>query len=188
VPEAPVPGGGISYRILHARSLPESIAGKKHIFKREALRHRLHWATRRLGMTERKPAGMGTGDWIEALIHKAEAEGKFDNIKNAPDPMADIDEPYDPNWWAKKLIKREGLTVMPEMLALKRDIAEFRARLRHIPDESNLRGAIDELNRRVVEVNLNHSSPIAFNVALLHADDLVAEWRAVRLRSANPIL
>jgi hypothetical protein len=127
---------------------------------------------------------MRTGDWIEAQILKAEAEGKFDNIKTAPDPMADIDEPYDPNWWAKKLIKREGLAVMPEMLALKRDIAEFRSRLRHIPDAQAVRVAIEELNRRVVDVNLNHSSPIAFDVALLHADILVAEWRT--LRPENP--
>ncbi len=137
-------------------------------------------------MTQRKPPGMPTGDWIEALIRQAESEGKFDGIEQAPDPLVDLDEPYDENWWVRKLIKREGLSVMPEMLALKRDIADFRARFAQAASEAQVRATVAELNERVEHENLHHSSPIAFDVAKLDPEREVAAWReAIRRRECE---
>ncbi|MEA2605119.1 MAG: hypothetical protein QOF89_6111 [Acidobacteriota bacterium] len=43
----------------------------------------------------------------ENRIREAIEEGKFDNLPGMGQPIPDIDEPYDPDWWVKKWIRRE---------------------------------------------------------------------------------
>jgi Domain of unknown function (DUF1992) len=40
-------------------------------------------------------------------IRQAMEEGEFENLPGFGKPIPDIDEPYDPNWWAKQWMKRE---------------------------------------------------------------------------------
>lgn len=35
--------------------------------------------------------------------------GEFDDLPGAGKPIPDLDRPYDPEWWARKLIERERL-------------------------------------------------------------------------------
>jgi hypothetical protein len=42
-------------------------------------------------------------------IRQAIEEGKFDDLPGLGKPIPDIDEPYDPDWWIKKWVKREKL-------------------------------------------------------------------------------
>jgi hypothetical protein len=135
----------------------------------------------------RKPAGMRTGDWIEALIREAEHEGKFDRVGEAPDPMAgvDPDAPDEEDWWLKKLIARERLTVMPEMLALKREISDLRGALALIPSEAALRTRVTELNGRIALENLANTSPVASDLAELDVESLVVRWRAVKAEAGT---
>lgn len=42
------------------------------------------------------------------ILHAME-EGEFDNLPGFGKPIPDIDEPYDPMWWAKQWIRRENL-------------------------------------------------------------------------------
>ena len=46
----------------------------------------------------------------ENRIREAIEEGQFDNLPGLGQPIADIDEPYDPDWWIKKWIRREGMS------------------------------------------------------------------------------
>ncbi len=43
----------------------------------------------------------------ENRIREAIQEGKFDNLAGEGKPIPDVDEPYDPDWWVKKWIRRE---------------------------------------------------------------------------------
>ena len=36
--------------------------------------------------------------------------GEFDNLPGFGKPAAIVDEPYDPNWWIRRKLKREQLT------------------------------------------------------------------------------
>jgi hypothetical protein len=45
----------------------------------------------------------------ENRINQAIEEGKFDDLPGLGQPIPDIDEPYDPMWWAKQWIRREKL-------------------------------------------------------------------------------
>jgi hypothetical protein len=46
----------------------------------------------------------------ENRIREAIDAGQFDNLPGFGQPIADIDEPYDPDWWVKKWIRREGMS------------------------------------------------------------------------------
>ncbi|HYF49355.1 MAG TPA: DUF1992 domain-containing protein [Planctomycetota bacterium] len=47
--------------------------------------------------------------YVEQLIRNAIEAGKFDNLEGAGKPIPDLDEPYDENWWVRKLMKRDQL-------------------------------------------------------------------------------
>src|SRR6476660_4058855 len=67
-------------------------------------------------MTERKPAGVSFESWIDAQIRVAKENGAFDNLPGAGKPLPDSDQPFDPDWWVKQLVKREqieGVDVLP---------------------------------------------------------------------------
>jgi hypothetical protein len=59
----------------------------------------------------------------ENRIRQAMEEGKLDDLPGLGKPIPDIDEPYEPLWWVKKWIRREGLT---KALAGKIDKSFFR--------------------------------------------------------------
>jgi hypothetical protein len=46
----------------------------------------------------------------ENRVREAIEEGRFDNLPGLGAPIADIDELYDPDWWIKKWIRREGMS------------------------------------------------------------------------------
>ena len=46
----------------------------------------------------------------ENRIREAIEAGQFDDLPGLGKPIADIDEPYDPDWWIKKWIRREGMS------------------------------------------------------------------------------
>ena len=58
-------------------------------------------------MTERKPPGVSWESWFEEQIRQAQEEGAFENLPGAGKPLPDLEESYDPDWWVKKLIRRE---------------------------------------------------------------------------------
>ena len=47
--------------------------------------------------------------FVDYLVKKAKAEGAFENLPGEGQPIADLDQPYDELWWAKKLVEREEL-------------------------------------------------------------------------------
>lgn len=42
-------------------------------------------------------------------IRQAMEEGQFDDLPGLGRPIPDIDEPYDPEWWIKKWMRREKM-------------------------------------------------------------------------------
>lgn len=44
----------------------------------------------------------------ERRIQEAMDNGEFDGLAGSGEPIPDLEEGYDPDWWVKKWIKREG--------------------------------------------------------------------------------
>ena len=135
-------------------------------------------------MTERKPAGKSWESWIEELIHNAREAGQFEGLEGAGKPIPGITDPYDPDWWVKKLLQREKLTVLPPALELLRKVEVELAAVWGARAEADVRARITSLNAEIAKVNSRVAEGPSTRLAPLDVDTIVAEWRSRRARSA----
>ena len=129
-------------------------------------------------MTQKKPVGKTWESFIEQQIREAMEEGAFDNLQGKGQPIPDLGREYDPDWWAKKLIEREKVSVMPPALALRRDVAQALERLPRMRDEAEVRRVLETLNAQIRKLNATIAEGPPTNLAPLDVDALVREWRA----------
>ena len=133
-------------------------------------------------MTERKPAGKSWETWIEELIHNAREAGEFDDLEGAGKPIPGITDPYDPDWWVKKLLQREKLTVLPPALELLRKVEVGLAAIWGVSREAEVRARVAALNAEIAKVNSRVAEGPPTRLAPLDVDEIVGEWRARRAR------
>jgi Domain of unknown function (DUF1992) len=131
-------------------------------------------------VTERKPAGMSWDSWREDLIRLAREEGAFDNLPEAGKPFSDLGEGYDPDWWVKKLIRREKVSIMPPALELLRKVEAEIERIWTLSSESQVREKVRVLNLEIGRVNSRAAEGPPTRLAPLDADAIVAQWQAAR--------
>jgi hypothetical protein len=133
-------------------------------------------------MTERKPLGTNFESWIEAQIHHAMEEGVFDNLPGAGKPLG---QDYDPDWWVKQLMQREGVsTMLPPSLELVRKVRAELAAIQKLDHEATVRRRIVALNAEIAKVNATVVEGPPTRLATLDIDQVVARWQ--QARSANP--
>lgn len=128
-------------------------------------------------MTERKPAGKSWETWRDELIRLAREEGAFDNLAGAGKPLPDLGEHYDPDWWVKKLIQREKISMLPPALELLRKVETEIERIWKLRDEPEIRARIGQLNQEIARANSRTAEGPPTRLAPLDADTIVAEWR-----------
>ena len=100
--------------------------------------------------------------------------------------MPDIDEPYDPDWWLKKLIRRERLAVVPQAIEIRREIEQALAEARDCRDETEVRRRLEALNARIARRNATNVSGPATTVAGVDVEAHVERWRSQTDRPARP--
>src|SRR5262245_3329060 len=59
--------------------------------------------------------------WVDLQIRQAMERGDFDDLPGAGKPISDLGAHHDPNWWIKKLVEREHVTLLPPSLALRKE-------------------------------------------------------------------
>jgi hypothetical protein len=136
-------------------------------------------------MTEQKPPGMTWEDWTEELVRRAREEGEFSRLPGAGKPLPGIGEPYDPDWWVKKLMQREQVSLLPPSLELLRKVESELAKIGTLGDERLVRARIEALNREIAKVNARAAEGPPTRLGTLNVDEVVAEWRA-RRAAARP--
>ena len=100
---------------------------------------------------EAKRRKVSAADKADYLIRDAMNRGDFDNLRYAGKPIPGLDDP-DPDWWLKRLIKRENISGLgPPALLLRVEDEEFDARLDRLPSERQVRDAVADFNTRVIE-------------------------------------
>ena len=75
-------------------------------------------------MTERKPAGVSFESWVDKQIREAEQRGDFSQLPGFGKPLPGIDRPYDETWWIKAKMQREGVSMLPPALALRKEAVD----------------------------------------------------------------
>ena len=130
-------------------------------------------------MTERKPQHMGFENWIEAQINKARRDGSFDHIEGRGKPLSGLNKPQEPNWWVNKLIRREKLqAILPDTLALKRDVSLFLEDIHTLKSEELVRINTAALNTRIAYCNARPAQGPPSTVSILDVERVVRRWKA----------
>ena len=127
--------------------------------------------------------------WVDQQIRAAIARGEFDDLPYAGKPLpSHLTDQTDRDWWLKSLIEREKITgVLPEALQLRKDDRELEARLDRIARPDDVREAVTEFNRRVVEARRQLAGGPPVITALRDVEDEVTAWfERRRTRSARP--
>jgi len=116
--------------------------------------------------------------WVDLQVQRAIERGEFDNLPGQGKPLPPLDD--DPNWWLKKLIERERISVLPEALQLRKDDAELDALLDRQGSETVVRELLETFNQRVVNARrqLQGGPPVITPTRDVEAE--VAAWRTRR--------
>jgi hypothetical protein len=88
--------------------------------------------------------------WVDLQVRQAMDRGDFDNLPGAGKPIKDLGDPHDPNWWIKKLVERENVTLLPPSVALRKEDAGLDAKLDGLNVEAEVRRHVEDFNQRVV--------------------------------------
>jgi hypothetical protein len=121
---------------------------------------------------------------IETAIQQAMRRGEFDDLPGAGKPIPGLGANHDPDWWIRRKIESEQLSGLgPPALMLRVESAELEERLDALARERDVREAVEDFNRRVVEARrqLQGGPPVVTPVR-----DVDAEVVAWRDRRATP--
>jgi hypothetical protein len=131
-------------------------------------------------MTREKPPDKTWEVWIEQLIRESKDAGEFDQLEGKGKPIPGVEAPYDPDWWVKKLLEREKVSVLPPSLELLRRVEEELAKIWTARREDDVRARVAALNAEIARVNARAAVGPPTRLAPLDVDDVVQEWRARR--------
>lgn len=119
---------------------------------------------------------------VEMSIQQAIRRGEFDNLPGAGKPIPGLGQSHDPDWWIRRKIESEKLTGLgPSALMLRVEDRELDAKLDELHREHDVREALEDFNRRVIEARrqLLGGPPV-----VTPTRDIEAEIRAWRERRA----
>jgi hypothetical protein len=119
--------------------------------------------------------------WVDLQVRRAMERGEFDNLPGAGKPLQ-LGDTHDPDWWVKRLVERERISVLPPALALRKEDAELDAMLDRESSEEGVRRAVRDFNRRVVEARRQLTGGPPVITPTRDEDDQVAVWRERRAR------
>ncbi|MEV7077365.1 DUF1992 domain-containing protein [Streptomyces sp. NPDC093516] len=132
-------------------------------------------------MTERKPPGVDFGSWVDKQIRDAEARGEFDRLPGAGRPLPpDVESTYDELWWVKRKMAREGLSVLPPALALRKEAEDALQAAYAAPSERIVRKIIGEINGRIREMMFKPPPGPPLGKKPYDVEDVVRQWRERR--------
>ena len=127
-------------------------------------------------MTERKPAGMSWESFVDRQIREAAERGEFNDLPGFGKPLPGAGEQYDELWWVKSKLQREGLSMLPPSLALRKEVEVARDRIPSAPSEAAVRRLVEELNAKIVSVNARTFDGPPSNVFPLDVEAQVKRW------------
>lgn len=119
--------------------------------------------------------------YVENAVQQAIRRGEFDDLPGAGKPLPDLGGAHDPDWWIRRKIETEKLTGLgPPALTLRVEHAEMAERLDAIAREIDVRDAIRDFNRRVIEARrqLQGGPPVV--TPTVDEETEVAGWAARR--------
>lgn len=132
-------------------------------------------------MTERKPPGVDFESWVDKQIRDAKARGEFDQLPGAGKPLpSDVESTYDELWWVKRKLAREGFSVLPPALALRKEAEDALEAALAAPSERIARKIIDEINPKIRDMMFKPPPGPPLGKKPYDVEDVVRQWRERR--------
>ncbi|MEU0382986.1 DUF1992 domain-containing protein [Streptomyces chartreusis] len=132
-------------------------------------------------MTERKPPGVDFESWVDKQIRDAETRGEFERLPGAGQPLpADVYATYDELWWVKRKMAREGLSVLPPTLALRKEAEDALQAAYAAPSEQAVRKIIGEINDKIRDMMFKPPPGPPLGKKPYDVEDVVRQWRERR--------
>jgi len=120
-----------------------------------------------------------SGGAIDAMLERMADRGDFDELPGKGRPIPNLD-PNDHGWWIRSKLEREGVSVAPEPLRLRREIERSIDALWSLGSEERVRARIAEINLRIRALNQSTSIGPALGMAPYDVDEVLARWRKRR--------
>lgn len=118
--------------------------------------------------------------WVEQQLRVAMERGDFDDLPGAGKPIEGLGSEHDPDWWVKKLVEREQISVLPPALALRKEDAELDEQLDRLTTEKEVRREVDDFNARVRRARMQLQGGPPVITPERDADQQVEAWRGRR--------
>ena len=125
--------------------------------------------------------------WVERQIREAQERGEFDDLPGAGQPLPASPDSTTSSW-VKRVAEREHLSLLPPMLALRKEAEEFLDDLRSITSEAAVRDLVADYNTRVIEaIRRPAEGPLIAIPRRLDIDEVLAEWVDSGQHHATPV-
>lgn len=138
-------------------------------------------------MTQRKPPGVSWESWVDRQIREGIKRGEFDRLQGHGQPLRGLDQPHDELWWVRDKLRREGVSVLPPALALRKDVERAREVMARSSSEAAVHEIVEEVNGRIRALNRKAIPGPPSNLMPLDLERILTEWRASRQRSATSV-
>lgn len=125
----------------------------------------------------RKAAGESWESFSDRLIRKAQQEGAFNHLPGMGKPIEDLDVPYDEDWWIKKKLRDENLSLTPPALEARLDIERTLENINSLNSEFEVRRRLETLNERVRQAHFSHVPGPADGARPVDIEAVVTRWR-----------
>ncbi|MEV7859098.1 DUF1992 domain-containing protein [Streptomyces hirsutus] len=138
-------------------------------------------------MTERKPPGVDFESWVDRQIRDAEAHEDFARLPGAGKPLPrDMEAPYDEMWWVKRKLAREGYSVLPPTLALRKEAEDALEAAYAAPSERVVRRILTEINVKIRDMMYKPPPGPPLGKKPYDVEDVVRQWRERRAAADGP--
>ncbi|MFI8289372.1 DUF1992 domain-containing protein [Streptomyces sp. NPDC085614] len=131
-------------------------------------------------MTERKPPGVSFESFVDKQIREAAERGEFSRLSGFGKPLDDDRAPYDELWWIKGKMHREGASVLPPSLTLRKEAEDAVEAVGRAVSESQVRRILGEINTKIAEALRRPPAGPPLNLTPFDVESTVERWRKER--------
>ncbi len=128
-------------------------------------------------MSDIKPAGLTWESFAEKRIRESIERGEFSRLPGLGAPLPGLNDLADENWWVKRKLREEGLSVVPPILEARRAVEQTRQAIRGMTSEPLVRRRLEALNEQIRQAHYSIVAGPADGVQPLNIEAEIAAWR-----------
>ncbi|RSS81665.1 DUF1992 domain-containing protein [Streptomyces sp. WAC06614] len=128
-------------------------------------------------MTERKPPGVSFESFVDKQIREAAERGDFRNLPGFGKPLPDDTAPYDDLWWVRQKLHREGVSVLPPALALRKEAEDAVEAVARARTEARVREILTAVNEKIAAALRRPPPGPPLRLEPFDVEAMVRDWR-----------